>query len=414
MKRLYLECSMGAAGDMLMAALLELLPDPDGFIQMLNRLGIPHVQFERHTVEQHSITGCHVTVTVHGQQEQTCDLPAGHAEHHPLHTGDAGHAQGHHHHHHGPSWQEVLHTIERLALPASVREDAKAVYRSIVEAESKVHHQPVEQVHLHEVGAWDAVADIVGVCALFDRIGAKEIFASPVHLGSGQVRCAHGVLPVPAPATALLLEGIPCYTGTVIGELCTPTGAALLRHFVGSFGPMPMMTMQKVGVGMGTKEFSTLNCLRAFLGEPASGGRDQVMELSCNLDDMTPEALGYAQQALLDQGALDVFFTPIQMKKNRPAQLLCCLCRPEDAERLAICLLRHTTTFGVRSKLCDRWKLETSFGSVETPYGPLKVKRGTGYGVQKQKYEYDDLAAMAQQQQISLQELLDAISHNPS
>ena len=185
-----------------------------------------------------------------------------------------------------------------------MKADAKAVYALIAEAESKVHGHPVEQIHFHEVGTMDAVADVVAVCILMEMIDADSITASPVHVGSGSVRCAHGILPVPAPATALILSGIPTYGGQVQGELCTPTGAALLKHFVSSFGDRPVMAVEAIGYGMGKKDFERANCVRAFLGESA-GSRDRIVKLECNLDDMTGEAVSFAMQALLKAGALD-------------------------------------------------------------------------------------------------------------
>lgn len=241
----------------------------------------------------------------------------------------------------------------------------------------------------------DAVADIVGCCLLFHLIGADRVTASPVHVGSGFVRCAHGVLPVPAPATAYLLRGVPAYGGEVRGELCTPTGAALLRHFASSFGPMPVMAAEKIGYGMGSKEFERANCLRAFLGE-ADGGMDEIRELRCNLDDMTPEAVGAAVDLLFAAGALDVFLTPIQMKKNRPGVLLTCLARPaqkgggrpSDAPAHL-----HPRRAGERRR---RTVLRSSFSTVDTPYGPICVKRSSGHGVAKAKPEYADVLAAAE------------------
>ena len=249
--------------------------------------------------------------------------------------------------------------IDGFALPETVREKAKEVYTLLAGAESKAHGVSVGEVHFHEVGALDAVADITGVCCAMALLGVDQVVASPVNLGSGNVRTAHGILPVPAPATASLLEGIPAYMSQVPGELCTPTGAALLRAFVSSFGPMPPCTIRATGYGMGSKDFGRANCVRAFLCETgaAEGPNDQVCELKANLDDMTGEALGCAMERLLEAGALDVFYTPVQTKKNRPAVLLTALCKPTDADRLAAEILRHTTTFGVRRTDCGRYAM---------------------------------------------------------
>lgn len=253
----------------------------------------------------------------------------------------------------------------------------------------------------------DAVADIVGVCMLMEELAVDRVVVSPIHVGSGFVRCAHGVLPVPAPATAHILQGIPSYGGQVQGELCTPTGAALLKHFADSFGPMPVMNIQKIGYGMGKKDFETANCIRAFLGEEGvSGGPNgEIAELRCNLDDMTGEELGYASRILFEEGALDVFLVPIQMKKDRPGQMLLCICKPEDADRMAQLILQHTTTLGVRKALCTRYMLERTSEEVQTSLGTVHIKHAQGYGVAKDKIEYEDLARIAKEKGKSLIEI---------
>lgn len=383
MKTLYLECNMGAAGDMLMAALLELLPDRQRFLDVMNGLGLPGVHVSAAPAVRCGIAGTHVTVTVHGTEED---------EH--LHDHD-------HHHHSHTTLAGISHVIDHLNIPQTVRDNAKAVYGRIAAAESEVHGRPVQEVHFHEVGAWDAVADVVGVCLLMDQLAPERVAVSPVHVGSGQVRCAHGLLPVPAPATALLLRDVPIYGGQIRGELCTPTGAALLTQFADSFGPMPVMTVEKTGYGMGTKEFEAANCVRAFLGQTRETG-DEIRELCCNLDDMTPEAVGFAQEVLLEAGALDVFTTAAGMKKSRPGVVLTCLCRPEDEERMANLLLRHTATLGVRVHACRRYTLSRTVETVETKYGPIRVKHAGG----KSKPEYEDAAQAARTYNVTLAEVL--------
>ena len=293
-------------------------------------------------------------------------------------------------------------------MPEDVRENAKAVYRRIADAEAKAHGVPVTEVHFHEVGALDAVADVTGVCLALHLIEADTIVASPIHVGCGQVRCAHGVMPVPAPATANLLQGIPCYGGEIRGELCTPTGAALLAHFAASFGPQPLMTPVKTGVGVGKKEFPAANCVRAILGETAEAGRDEILELTCHIDDMTAEALAFACERLMAAGALDVSTAPITMKKGRPAAALTVLCRPADEERLARAILRETSTQGVRVHTCRRWTLTPSLRQVETPYGPIGIKTAAGWGVEKCKPEYADVAAAAERAGVPFREVWQA------
>ena len=419
MKTLYIECNMGAAGDMLMAALSELLPDPEAFIARMNALGLPGVRFERQKTEKCGIIGTHIAVTVNGEDEHSHDVAGtgnrygghGHSHDHGQHHGhlhddaEANNPQLHEHvheheheyHHHHASLHDICAIIEALDLPEAVKADSKAVYGRIAEAESKVHGRPVDHIHFHEVGTLDAVADVVGVCALMHEIAPEQVLVSPVHVGSGQVRCAHGVLPVPAPATALLLEGVPVYGGAIRGELCTPTGAALLVHFASDFGDMPAMTLEAVGYGMGTKDFPWANCVRALLGQTREAP-DSAVELRCNLDDMTGEAIGYAAQCLRQAGALDVWTQAIQMKKDRPGTLLCCLCPPEREGEFASLMLKHTTTIGVRCQKLRRYTLKREAVTLDTPYGPVRAKRSHGFGVDRVKPEFDDLAEIAERQ----------------
>ncbi|MDO4749519.1 MAG: nickel pincer cofactor biosynthesis protein LarC [Eubacteriales bacterium] len=412
MKILYLDCGMGAAGDMLTAALTELLPDPDDFIRELNALGIPGVHVERQPSVKCGITGTHISVMVNGEEEESLDYPghdhAHHHHHHHHHDADHHHEHEHEHHHEHTHSHRSLHDVEHIVrdhLPVSeqVKEDVMAVYGLIAEAESHVHGVPVQEIHFHEVGTIDAIADITAVCILMEKLAPDEVVASPVHVGSGQVRCAHGILPVPAPATAYLLRNIPAYGGSIRGELCTPTGAALLRHFVSRFESMPVMRVQAIGYGMGKKDFEAANCVRAMLGE-AEGKTDAVLELSCNVDDMTAEQMGFAMERLMEGGALDVYTIPIGMKKSRPGMLLRVLLREQDRENILKLVFRHTTTLGVRENRMQRHILERSITTLETPYGPVRRKDSRGYGVTRSKYEYEDLARVAAEQHISLEE----------
>ncbi len=380
MRTLYLDCGMGAAGDMLTAALLELLPEPEGFAAELNGLAIPGVEFSAEKCQKCGISGTHMSVKVHGQEE-----------------GEA------HLHTHG-SLHDIRAVVQALPIPTMVKLDILSVYEEIAQAESHVHGVPVNQIHFHEVGTLDAVADVTAVCLLLHRLNPEQILASPVHVGSGTVKCAHGILPVPAPATAYLLRGIPMYGGEISGELCTPTGAALLRHFVTEFRKMPPMRVESIGYGMGKKDFPRANCVRALLGETQEAG-DKIAELRCNLDDMTGEDIGFAMEALLSAGALDVFTTPIGMKKSRPGVLLTVLCRPAEQEKMAKLLFANTTTLGIRSGLCSRFTLRRSEEVTQTPYGPVRRKISRGYGVCREKPEYDDLVKIAREQGKSLSEI---------
>lgn len=395
MKTLYFECAMGAAGDMLMGALYELYPDKERFLKDMNALH-PDISLSAETARRQGIAGTHMRVLIHGQEERHGGHPHGH-EH-----------NGHHHHHEHRSLADITHMIGHFPLPAPVREKAAAVYTLLAEAESAAHGVPVGEVHFHEVGALDAVVDVTGVCYLMYLLAPDTVCASPVTVGSGSVHTAHGLLPVPAPATARLLTGVPVSAGDIQAELCTPTGAALLRVFASEFGPMPAGTVLNCGYGCGAKDFPRANCLRAFLldtAETAGGPNDRVTELNANIDDMTGEALGFAMDLLLASGALDVSYAPIQMKKNRPGVLLTCLCRPQDADRLARDILRLTSSFGVRRSDCSRYALEVSMERIETEAGMLIRKTGTGYGLTKSKPEYDTLAAAARERDAALDQV---------
>ena len=406
MKVIYLDCSMGAAGDMLMAALYELLEDKQAFLDMMRSLGLPGIEISAEPAVKCGITGTHMKVLVHGSEELDSFHEHLHGCEHD-HAREPDHAHTHageHEHHQHTGLHEIEHLLSHLDLPQTVRDDALAVYHRIAEAESKVHGRPVDQIHFHEVGTLDALADVVGVCLLMHLLAPEKVYASSVHVGSGQVRCAHGVLPVPAPATALLLAGVPIYGGAIQGELCTPTGAALLTHFVTKFGELPAMRLLKSGYGMGTKDFPAANCVRAMLGEQDAPA-EEILELSCNLDDCTGEAIGFAMERLLDAGALDVYWTSVGMKKNRPGILLTCMCRPLDREKMVELLFRHTTTLGVRESAFRRYTLSRESKTIQTPDGDIRVKVSTGYGVTREKPEFEDLAKIARETGKSLSEL---------
>ncbi len=384
MKTLYLDCSMGAAGDMLCAALLELLPDPDAAIREWNSVGIPHVVYTKTASVKNGIKGTHVSVRVDGEEE---------------------HAHMHDHHHHAHSDLASIETIlSHLAVSDAVKSNALAVYRLIAEAESHVHGCPVAEIHFHEVGTLDAIADVTAFCLLMEQIRPDRVIASPVHVGSGTVRCAHGVLPVPAPATAYLLTDVPIYGGDVRGELCTPTGAALLRHFVTQFGPMPMMRTSRIGYGMGTKDFDTANCVRAMLGETDAERTETVYELSANVDDMTAEQIGFASERLFEAGAVEVYTVPIGMKKSRPGTLIRAIVRRGEKAAVLSAFFRHTSTLGVRETETNRYVLSRVIESHETRFGTVHVKRSEGYGVQRCKPEYEDLARIARERDLTLSE----------
>lgn len=421
MKTLYLECKMGAAGDMLMAALYELLPNQAEFLEIMNRL-VEGVQVKADKRITCGISGTHMSVTVNEETEVSEDLPCGainknpnnshqkHHHHHPSSNhGNHSHSHSgkHENHNHTPhrSPLNIKEIIRKLPLPEPVKENAWAVYDRIAEAESKAHGVPVTEVHFHEVGALDAIIDITGVCLALHLIQPDQIIVSPIHLGSGQVRCAHGVMPVPTPATVNLLEGIPCYSGEIVGELCTPTGAALLAHFGDDFASMPVMRILKNGYGVGSKQFSAPNCVRAFLGESGDQEQAEIIELCCHIDDMTAEALAYASDELMSQGALDVAISPLTMKKGRPGVSFTVLCSPSDEERLAQSVLRQTNTNGVRSRRCRKFILNPSIKKVMTSYGEVRIKCADGLDFHREKPEYEDVARFAEANDLPFQKV---------
>lgn len=372
MRTLYIDCSMGCAGDMLTAALLELHPDKDDFLSRMNAALGGKAVLSASPDSKCGLRGTHVTVLINGDEE----------------------GEKTHHHHEHTSITEIMAFIDSVPLDEAIRENAKKVYSIIAEAESRVHGHPMENVHFHEVGSLDALADVLSVCALMHELAPERILASEVNVGSGTVRCAHGVLPVPAPATELILRGVPIYSGQIKSELCTPTGAVLLKYFVSEFVAMPTMKIENAGCGTGKKNFECANVVRAFIGETADEG-DRIIELACNLDDMTPEELAFAMEELFSLGALDVYFTNIGMKKSRPGVKLTCMCREKQRERMLECIFKHTTTLGVREYACKRYELGRSEKAVRTQDGEVRVKISSGYGVVREKAEYEDLAALA-------------------
>ena len=396
MKTLFIDCGMGAAGDMLTGALTELTGNVEETVKQLNKLGVPGVVYTAEKAEKCGITGTHMKVEYNGEEE-----------------GEHSHGDGHTHSHrdmHG-----IEHIVnDHLQVSDAVKKQILNVYKAIAEAESQVHGVPISEIHFHEVGAMDAIADITAVCWLMDQLKPDRIIASPVHVGKGTVKCAHGILPVPAPATALLLKDIPIYSKEIIdGELCTPTGAALLKTFVSEFGLMPVMKLKQSGYGMGKKDFPIANCVRILLGEE-SEERDQVAELRFNVDDMTAEEIAFAHNKLLEQGAFEVFLTAVQMKKGRPGTLFTALTTEAKKEAVVEAIFRYTSTLGIREFHSGRYVLKRKIIEEETPYGTVRRKEAEGYGVKRYKYEYEDLAAIAERENCSIDEIRHRIEKNRS
>ncbi len=490
MKTLYLDLAMGAAGDMLAAALYELLNDEDKkrFIDDINNAGIPGVKIIPEKSVKCGITGTHMKVLVDGHEEAPSHH--GHAHSHDGHGHDhhdhihEDHGHGHeihdhiheehehaheehshvdhehvhehdhershdhvhdheagHEHHHGEghhgvhshvhrSLHDIEHIINGLNIPSEVKEHAREVYTLIAQAESHAHGMPVTEIHFHEVGTMDAVADVTAVSLLINMLAPDTTEASFINVGGGHVHCAHGILPVPAPATAYILKDVPIYQGHILSELCTPTGAALLKHYVTRFGSMPVMKIQAAGYGMGKKDFEQANCVRAFIGEPVSGNNDTagtcknmasvdgtvkkeaegtITELVCNVDDMTGENMGYAIDILLKSGALETYTVPVFMKKSRPGMELKVLCRNEDKDKMVGLIFAHTSTLGIREYICPRYTLSRRIEERTTPYGTMRLKVSEGYGVLRKKWEYDDIAGVAKKEGVPFRTVTDTL-----
>ncbi|MBR1891174.1 MAG: nickel pincer cofactor biosynthesis protein LarC [Clostridia bacterium] len=395
MKVLYLDLSMGVAGDMLSAALADLFDNKEQVIDRLNALNITGVHYSLTESVKRGIVGKKMTVTVNGQSE---------GEH------DNHHDHDDHHHHHHSGLKDIERIISSLNISDNVKQNALNVYKLIAQAESRAHGVKVEEVHFHEVGAMDAVADVVAVSYLLDLLKVDEIVCSPIRTGFGFTRCMHGVIPVPAPATAYLLEGLTAYAGDEEGELATPTGVALVKNFVSHICAMPTMTIKKVGYGMGEKDFSHPNMVRAFFGETQENLTDEVVKLEFNVDDMTAEQLAYSGERLMRTGAKEVYLTPVTMKKSRLGTLVTVLCDQSAEDETVRAIFKNYSTIGLRTSVCKRYVLDRINSVVETPYGSVRKKVSTGYGLEKSKYEYDDVCRVAKNLDVSFERALSFIA----
>jgi len=377
MRICYLDAFSGISGDMLVGALVDAGADPARIAEALASLGAgAEVRFEK--TKRRGIAATKFTVT-------------------------AAQAKAHRH------LPDIFRLIDQAGLPERVKQNAKAVFQRLGEAEAAVHNVPLERVHFHEVGAVDSIADIVGACLGFELLGAEEIHCSPINVGSGTVKTEHGVLPVPAPATVALLAGKPVYSRGPAMELTTPTGAAVAATLAVRFGPPPPMTLAAAGYGAGGADFAEhANVLRVLIGE-ASGATEAttVSILEANVDDLSPQVLGYAMERLIEEGALDVSFSPVFMKKNRPGTLLRVIARPEDQEKLAAVLFAETSTLGLRILPAERRVQARRTVEVETRYGAVRVKV-SGDGAYAP--EYEDCRRLARERGVPLKEILNEAS----
>jgi hypothetical protein len=433
MKTLYLDLLSGISGDMFLGAMIDLGVDPAHLERELSKLGVSG--YHLHATRQTKAAIAGVKFDVHLESDHVHPTPAAHPEHGQAHAHEHTHADGsrhahehthapddleshahHHGHAHGRTAAAIRDLIARCPLSPWVKERALAVFRRVADAESKIHGKPPEEVHFHEVGAVDSLVDIVGACLALEALGRPRVLASPVVDGRGWLECAHGRFPVPAPATLEILSarGIPFSQCEEPHEMVTPTGAALLAEFAESFGPMQGLAIQRIGCGLGTREHqSRPNVLRVVLGEspaaPATAhdwDTDTITVLETNLDDINAELLGDFVERAFAAGALDVFHTPIQMKKNRPGVLLTVLCRPEEADTFSELILRATSAFGVRRYAAERRKLKRELRTIRTPFGEVTVKLGRldGQAIQSAP-EYESCRQLAEAARVPVKQV---------
>lgn len=401
MKIAYFDCFAGISGDMILGALIDAGLDPALLKSELAKLNLHGVEIDFQPVSKHAIAATQAQVRlgdtpISPEQEHHLELDGQKADR----GHDHGHGEGHGHHH----LEDILELIRSSQLDREVRETSARIFERLAAAEAQVHGAPPEQVHLHEVGAIDAVVDVVGAVAGLHLLGVDRVYSSPLRLGTGFVRCAHGRYPVPVPGVLALCADVPCEQTDVHSELVTPTGAAILTTVASSFGPAPPFRQTHVGYGAGRRDLEELpNLLRLRVGETdLELERDRMVLLEANIDDMTPEIYGYLFDLLLEKGAKDVYITPVQMKKGRPGNLLSVLTDEGLLDEITTIVFAETTTIGVRHHAVERRKLQRSIDTVSTPYGPVRVKVCHFDGRRRATPEYDDCAQLARQRQVPI------------
>ncbi|MFA7342678.1 MAG: nickel pincer cofactor biosynthesis protein LarC [Terrimicrobiaceae bacterium] len=412
MRILYFDCFSGISGDMTVGALRDLGVEEDVFRKAISALGLGdeiHAHFHRSA--RQNISGVKFDVHAHGRNPETGEWGAASSPREPAPTHVHRHGHGDSHGHvHGRNYRDIRALLEKSTLDPDVKSRALSVFHRIAVAEGKIHGVPTEEVGFHEVGAADSIADIVAACAGIHALGPLRVEASVPVEGSGWVQCAHGRFPLPAPATLEILAGVPLRQVAEESEFITPTGAALLAEFCERYGPVGEMRIERAGYGLGSRETPPRpNVLRAVLGQtgdPESSETDEISQIETNLDDITPELAAAAMQRLFQAGALDVFFTSAQMKKNRPGFVLTALCHPDKTEDLARILLTETSAFGVRIHTAKRYKLRREFRDVETPYGPVRIKLGfLGEDLVQASPEFESCRAAAEQAGVSVRDV---------
>ena len=399
MRVAYFDAFSGVSGDMTVGALIDAGADAHKLIHGLEHLGLG-AKYKAEKTIRYGITATKFHVLIG-------DLPADHQhthDHDQEHDHDHTHEQTHDHNHRGLT--QILELIDKAKIPAPVKASASRVFQVLGEAEAAVHGLPIDKVHFHEVGAVDSIADIVGACYGLHLLKVDEVYSSPINVGSGTVKAAHGVLPVPAPATALLLKDKPIYVDGPAFELTTPTGAAILAALAKGYGNMPALSITSLGYGAGTKDFpNRANVLRITIGEKLNSAEAQtVLLIEANIDDSSPQVLGYTMDQLFLAGALDVTLTPVLMKKNRPGHVLTVVAKQEDKDTLSNLILRETTTLGLRISSAERRTLPREFIEVTTPHGPVRIKvTGNGFAP-----EFDDCQALARSKNVPLKDVIGA------
>ena len=400
-KILYYDCFAGISGDMHLAAMIDIGVPEDYLRQELEKLALTSYQLEVSKEVTHGISSTRVQVILDENKDQrTYQL-----------NQTVRHGQVAAHDHSFRSFAEIRDMIVRSTLSDNVKAISINIFERFAIAEGKIHNRPAEQVHFHEVGAVDSIVDIVGAAICIDYLKPDRIIASPVEVGSGMVSCMHGTYPVPAPATAELLQHIPITLGKVPFEATTPTGAAILATVVDEFQKLISFTPLKVGYGAGSRDSEIPNVLRIVLGESEDENHnvfrhEQAMIIECNIDDMNPELYDYVVNRLFEAGAQDVFLTPIVMKKMRSAQKISVLCSRDTFDAMTKILMQETTTLGVRSYCVDKWMLQREMVVVETSLGKVRVKKSYGSGIVKFKAEYDDCIEIARKQNRPLPEVM--------
>jgi uncharacterized protein (TIGR00299 family) protein len=404
---LYFDCFSGAAGDMILGALIDAGLPFDGLRRALGTLAVDGDAVSIDRVTRAGIRA--VKFNVRGEQKalERADDHEGEHRHEHFHPHTDAHETLHYHERHR-TLDEIHTLIGRSALSATGKERARHLFARLAEAESAVHGTPIEQVHLHEVGALDSIIDICGTVHALETLRPDRIVSSPLNVGSGTVRTSHGLYPVPAPATARLLRDAPIYAGRGRGEMVTPTGALLITEYADGFGPVPAMRLTTIGYGAGTRDpHDTPNVLRVLIGEAdATAPSHEVVVIEAEIDDMNPQIFGVLMDRLLADGALDVFYTPIQMKKNRPGTLLTIVAAPAARERLTAIVFRETTTIGVRYREMTRECLDRDSVTVETPYGAVRIKVARRHGaILNAAPEFDDCARLARERDVPLKDV---------